>query len=345
MSMRSVATIGFVLILTPAFAYSKSGWKKPYFGATKPGAWVTYVEVNSKALRAVSTYRRLADDEGSARIERRTFYVPDKVPPLWNHFTIRKGFDLSHELIDYMGAVTEGSVSTEDQDTHTFDDAELANVLKGFVSYGPYVVFKAAETIDGKRCDHYTYSLRHDDPPARLEMGDFWMSDSVPFGIIRHKATTTGLDGKVLWTFSRDLIKSGIRPVQPLPSPELLTAKSHSLQEAYEAGLIRITITVPKTPAREKRADHLEMTVESRIEQPFTLSIPAGTTSLFIGPPLDDFAFDVPIARQFALTADHPAKLAVDQSSDLRIIDGRFQTYVFEGTPLYIGNATRGTRK
>jgi hypothetical protein len=338
------ATIALLLLITPALAYSKSGWKKSYFGGTKPGDWVTYVEVNSKALRAVSTYRRLSDDEGSARIERRTSYLPDKVPPLWNHFTIRKGFDLSHELIDYMGAVTEGSVAADEHDTHTFEATELVAALKSFVPYGPHVVYQGTETIAGKRCDHYAYSLRHDEPSVLLEKGEFWMSDSVPFGIVRHTATTTDQNGKVLWTFSRDLVKTGHRPAPPLPSEQFLAAKSHALQEAYDSGLIRITITAPQiAPHEEKQADHLQLTVESRVGRPFMLIVPAGTTSLYVGPPLDDVSFDIPAARQLPLIAEHPVELTVDQSAEMRIIDGSFQTYVFEGTPLVIGKAMRGT--
>jgi hypothetical protein len=340
---RALTTIAFILLLTPAFASPKPGWKKAYFGATMPGCWTTYVEMSSNAPRAVTTYRRLSDDERQPRIERRTSYARDKVPPLWNHFTIRKGFDLSHDLIDFMEAVTEGSASAEEHNTHTFEEAELAEVLNTFVPYGPHVVYQGIETVAEKRCDHYTYSLRHDDEPVRVEKGEFWMSDSVPFGIVRHTATTTDLKGKVLWTFMRDLMKTGVRPAPPLPSPEFLAASSHALQEAYDAGILRISVATPTTGPQEKRSDHLRMTIESRIEQPFTLTIPAGTTTLFIGPPLDDFSFDVPAAKQFPLTADHPAELTVDQSAELRIVTGSFQTYVFEGTPLYVGTAMRGT--
>lgn len=42
--------------------------KTSYFGATKPGAWARYLGVTKDGSRMEYTYKRLADEDGRARM-------------------------------------------------------------------------------------------------------------------------------------------------------------------------------------------------------------------------------------------------------------------------------------
>jgi hypothetical protein len=50
---------------------SAAGWKKPYFGATKPGTWARYLDhsFDPANVDMTVTMTRLGDDQGRAQIE------------------------------------------------------------------------------------------------------------------------------------------------------------------------------------------------------------------------------------------------------------------------------------
>jgi hypothetical protein len=203
---RFSVTLLLVFIAPLALA---SGWKKAYFGAIGPGSWARYDDVSSPPdMKSTTTQTRLADQEGLARISLRMEFANNQYPPVINEYTLESGFPIGHDLIDYMTKISAGSASGGDS-MMTFDANTIDAVRKNSVPYGPVVVFKSTETVGGRNCDRYSYTIKHPGDPVIIETGDLWMSDTVPFGIVKQTFTMKDSSGKVTSKFERNLIASG----------------------------------------------------------------------------------------------------------------------------------------
>ncbi len=195
---------------------SAAGWKKAYFGATKPGTWARYIDHSSETegVDMTTTMSRLGDDDGQARIEMK-MDSGGKYPLVVNRYTLKSGFDVDRDLIDYGPAIVAGVVGDGTDVVTTLDAATVSMIAKAMPQYGPSALFKGSETIDGKRTDHYGYTLKH--PGDSVETGDLWLSDAVPFGVVRNTFTIKESNGKTT-TFERKLAASGSGVAIPAPS-------------------------------------------------------------------------------------------------------------------------------
>ena len=197
-----------LLSLAVSSIASPAGWKKTYFGATKPGSWARYIDHSSDPANPdmTVTQTRLANsDDDQVRIELR-MDSGGKYPMVLNRYTMRSGFDLDRDLIDYGPSITGGSSGDRDDNQQPLDDATAAIMAKVMVPYAPAVVFKGSEVIDGKTTDRYSYTIKRAGPS--VETGDLWLSDAVPFGIVRNTFTIKEENGKST-TFERKLMASG----------------------------------------------------------------------------------------------------------------------------------------
>jgi hypothetical protein len=191
-------------ISTLAFA---AGWKKAYFGATKPGTWARYIDHSSDPANPdmTVTQTRLGDVDGQPRIDIKMDSA-GKYPLVQNTYTLKAGFAVDRDLLDYGPAIAADVVGDGTDVVTTIDAATVAIIANAMPVYGPAVVFKGSETIDGKKCDRYAYSI--DRPGPSVEKGDYWLSDTVPFGVVRNKFAIVE-NGKTT-TFERKLVASGI---------------------------------------------------------------------------------------------------------------------------------------
>jgi hypothetical protein len=199
-----------VLIFLIAPALFAAGWKKAYFGATPPGSWARYSDT-APEMKMTTTMTRLADDGGSARVELLITFANDQYPPVRNSYTLRKGFALDRRLIDYMSGVAAGSIVSGDADPTVLDETTIAAIVKNSAAYEPSATFKGTESVGGKQADRYGYVLHHDGDPATIETGDLWLSDAVPFGIVKQTSVTKDANGKVTTSYERTLIESGAK--------------------------------------------------------------------------------------------------------------------------------------
>jgi hypothetical protein len=325
-----------VLSLTIS-AVASAGWKKAYFGATKPGTWARYIDHSSDPANVdmTVTQTRLGDDEGRPQIELK-MDSNGKYPLVLNRYTMKSGFDVDRDLLDYGPSIVAGAGGDADNQT-VLDAATVKIIAENMAAYGPAVVFKGGEVVDGKKTDRYSYSIKR--PGSSTESGDLWLSDAVPFGVVRNTFTIT--EGAKSTKFERKLIASGAgsAPVSTSAKPPAKTA--FTLKEAYDAGLIRIDAEVDESVKNSEKV-HLHITSKDEAPSPMTVTIPKGKTSLHVDMPIDDFIIDAPSAKTLTLTSDKSADVDVKQAGEQRVMKGKFQISMYEGKPLWSGGATVG---
>ncbi|HEY4641812.1 MAG TPA: hypothetical protein VII75_10750, partial [Thermoanaerobaculia bacterium] len=85
---RTFVLLVLSLAISP-FA-SAAGWKKSYFGATKPGTWARYIDHSSDPANVdmTVTMTRLGDDEGRPQIEMK-MDSNGKYPLVLNRYTMK----------------------------------------------------------------------------------------------------------------------------------------------------------------------------------------------------------------------------------------------------------------
>jgi hypothetical protein len=210
-------------------------------------------------------------------------------------------------------------------------------IAKNMPEYGPSVVFKGSEVIDGKKTDRYSYSIKR--PGPSTASGDYWLSDAVPFGVVRN--TFTIVQGGKTTKFERKLLATGAgsTPVSTAAKPPAKTA--FTLKEAYDAGLIRIDGEVDGAVKNGEKV-HLHITAKEEAPSPMTVTIPKGKTSLHVDMPLDDFIIDSPSAKPLTLTSNKGVDIDVKQTGEQRVLKGKFQITTYERQPLWTGSATVG---
>jgi len=203
---RSLLAILLLVAAPLAFA---DGFKKAYFGATKPGSWAKYT-LKTSAGDMTSLYTRLADDDqGQARIEMRTEFSNKETPTSINRYTLRKGFALDRDLMDYGPGIVAGEMGIAGEVQPT-DPATLAIIAKTLARYGANAKFLGSDTVAGKKCDRYSYTVRFPGDPEQIENGEIWLNDAVPFGLVKQKATTKDPGGKEISSYEETLVESGV---------------------------------------------------------------------------------------------------------------------------------------
>jgi hypothetical protein len=204
--MRRIFVLLLLSLAVTSLA-SVAGWKKSYFGATKPGTWARYVDHSSDPANVdmTVTMTRLPDDDGRPRIEM-MMDSAGKYPPMRTRYTMKNGFNTDRDLIDYGPDIVAGEAGSA-EDALTTLDADTVKIIAGAMRpYAPGVIFKGSEVVDGKKTDRYSYTMKR--PGDSVETGDLWLSDVVPFGIVRNTFTIKEAGGKST-AFERKLVASG----------------------------------------------------------------------------------------------------------------------------------------
>jgi hypothetical protein len=337
--MRRTFVLLVLSLAITTFA-SAAGWKKAYFGATKPGTWARYIDHSSDPANPdmTVTLTRLGDDEGRPQIEMK-MDSGGKYPMALTRYTMKSGFDADRDLLDYGPSIVAGAAG--DADTQTALDANTVKLIaENMPAYGPAVTFKGTEVIDGKKTDRYSYSIKR--PGPSTETGDYWLSDAVPFGVVRN--TFTIAEGAKTTKFERKLVATGAgaAPVSIAATPA--KEAKFTLKEAYDEGLIRIDAVVDEAVKNGEKV-HLHITLKEESPTPMTVTIPKGKTSLHVEMPIDDFIIDSASSKTLTFTTDQGVDIDVKQTGEQRVLKGKFQITTYEGQPLWTGSATVGPAK
>lgn len=219
--MRIVALSLSLFVLIPLTA--SADWKKPYFGATPVGSWATYETKASAAAPSVTTSSRLEDRNGLVRLEDRTSYPGKEYPPSAQRYDLAPGFKLDRDLLDFAKSLVAYSSSTDGAAFQPMPAASIQTMKDAATAYGKVAVFVKTETVNGKECDYYTYSVRNE-AARQIETGEFWLSDAVPFGLVKRTLTNKDGSGRVTWSMEQTLTDSGMTP-KPAPAANTVASK------------------------------------------------------------------------------------------------------------------------
>lgn len=205
---RTALTISICVL---ASLTASADWKKPYFGATPVGSWATYTTKASAGAPSVTTSARLADGNGRVRLEDRTSYPGKEYPPSAQRYELAPGFKLERDLLDFAKSLVTFSSSMSGAAFQPMPAAAVQTMKEMSTPFGTVAVFVKTETVNGKECDHYTYSVRGQ-AAGQVETGELCLSDAVPFGLVRRTSTNKDQSGKVVWSMEQDLTDFGMTP-------------------------------------------------------------------------------------------------------------------------------------
>jgi hypothetical protein len=223
--MRPGALTLSILVLIPLTA--SADWKKPYFGSTPVGSWATYTTKASAGAPSVTTSSRLADRVGRVRLEDRNSYPGKEYPPSAQRYELAPGFTLDRDLLDFAKSLVASSSSTNGGAFAAMPAASVQMMKDAATPFGTVAVFVKTETVNGKESDHYRYSVRNE-ATKQTEAGDLWLSDAVPFGLVKRSLTSKDDSGSVIWSMEQDLTDFGMAPKEAMAATAVPKSQTKS---------------------------------------------------------------------------------------------------------------------
>lgn len=207
--MRVVAVS--VLLVALASSTARAEWKKAYFGQTTVGSWASYRLKSTPGPGSMLTSTRLPDKNGGVQIEDRNTYPGKENPDSIQRYLVAPSFKIEHDLLDYPKSLTGFSSSFDGSSFEQMPLAAVKSMKEMSPAFGQLAVFANTETVNGIVCDHYTYTMKNA-AAGQIETGDLWLSDTVPFGLVKRTATSKDQSGKVAWTLEMTMTDSGKTP-------------------------------------------------------------------------------------------------------------------------------------
>jgi hypothetical protein len=184
--------------------------RKSYFEATKPRAWSEYALTSGSRSKAIFRYQRQKNIDGKIVIELTvtTSIAPGKNSQSKNTYLMSRNFDLGRDGLSFGKFIEKMSMSSSGM-VMQVDEATLNQIRQAEKDFRGVVTFEKTEKMDGRTCDRYTYSLRTHGPVPTIETGTLWLSDSVPFAIVRQVAEVFRPNGTKLSSFVMQLQDCG----------------------------------------------------------------------------------------------------------------------------------------
>jgi hypothetical protein len=201
-----------VAIASPAFAAGATGFQKPYFGATQAGTFARQKATDEKGAVTEYTYARLADVGTDKVIELRYDMLsgPYKGTTSTTTCLVPADYALENDAIAFQAHARRCAASSGGGAVSEYPRATLKAIAQGMTNYGAIVTFKGTETVNGKSSDRYGYEYKgsYMNIPATVT-GDLWLSDAVPFGLVKEVMTQRDAAGKTLTRIETVLVESG----------------------------------------------------------------------------------------------------------------------------------------
>jgi hypothetical protein len=192
---------------------AERGFNKAYFGATRPGSFARHKATDEKGAVTEYTYARLADLESERVIERRFEVVSGQFKGSGSTTAclVPASFPLENDAIDFQvharRCVATPSIGAPPYEYPPDTMKSIADVM---TNYAAIVTFKGTETVGGRRADRYAYQYEGMAVNApSTTTGDIWLSDAVPFGLVREVMTTRDASGKTVTRIETVLVESG----------------------------------------------------------------------------------------------------------------------------------------
>ena len=137
-----------------------------------------------------------------------TSIEPGKNSKSHNTYTMSRNFNLGRDGLSFGKFIEKMSMSSGGMDMQV-DEATLDQIRQAEKDFRRAVTFEKTEKIDGRTCDRYTYSIKTVGPTPTMEKGTLWLSDSVPFAIVRQVAEVFRTNGTKLSGFVMQLQDTG----------------------------------------------------------------------------------------------------------------------------------------
>ena len=204
--MRRLAVIG--LLVAIASTTAAADWKKAYFGQTIVGSWASYRLKSTPGPGSMLKSTRLPDRNGSVQLEDRNTYPGKESTDSTQRYSVAPGFKVERDLLDYPKSLVSFASSLDGTSFEPMPLVAVKTMKEMSPAFGNIAVFAKTETVNGIECDHYTYTLKNA-ASGETETGDLWLSDTVPFGLVRRAASSKDPSGKVTWTLDMTLTDSG----------------------------------------------------------------------------------------------------------------------------------------
>ena len=217
--MHRLPVLVLVSAALPALA-AGAGFQKPYFGATRAGSVARQKATDEKGAVTEYTYSRLAD-VGPDRVIELSYAIVSGQFKGTNSITaclIPGDFPLEQDAIDFQAHARRCVSSTGRSAPTEYPAATMKAIAEGMTNYAAIVTFKGTETVDGKRCDRYGYEYKgaYMNIPATTT-GDLWLSDAVPFGLVKDVMTMRDGAGKTLTRIETVLVGTSEGATTALP--------------------------------------------------------------------------------------------------------------------------------
>ncbi len=321
------SAVALTLLVSSPLVAGPSRWKKPYFGATKPGtsARLRGVDaVTGDVTEAILT--RADDEEGRVVFQRSDEFISGKFKGTKSvsRYEMKPGFPVETEGLSYMRWAAKIAWG-EDAGT-VADAATLKAITSSGVDYGAIIVFKGVETVDGKACDHYAYTTGTG--PGKVE-GELWLSDLVPFATV--KETSRGKDATgAEYRVETKLVAPGVSA----EAAKAAASAPASFGDLYRAGKLSILVEiVPKSST-------VRLTLTNKSDAKLKVVIPKGNTTLEVGTPVGSLDLVAPAEWTLMIAAAGGAAPRFDltQKGTYRPTKGAFTASVYEGQPLFSGS-------
>jgi hypothetical protein len=209
MNRRALLRLGVALLVSIAWLPAGE-LRRSYFEATRPGAWSEYALTSGTHAKAIFRYQRQRNVEGKTVIELTitTPIEPGKNSQSKNIYIMSPNFDLGRDGLSFGKFIEKMSMSSSGMDMQV-DDATLNQIRQAEKDFRGALTFEKTEKISGRICDRYAYSLRTLGPVPTIEKGTLWLSDSVPFAIVRQLAEVLKPNGSKLSSFTMQLQETG----------------------------------------------------------------------------------------------------------------------------------------
>jgi hypothetical protein len=219
------------------------------------------------------------------------------------------------------------------------DEETIRAIVSGATDYGAIVVFKGTETVDGKACDHYTYSYESG-ALGKVE-GEYWLSEKVPFAVVKEVVSGKDATG-ARYRNETKVVESGVRPelAKPGKTPSAAAPPVATLGGLYAAGKLSILVdVVPESST-------VRLTVTNSGETALELVVPKGKTTLSCGEPVEELVLVADAERKLTIPAGSAAPpFELSQKGTRRPTKGSFTVSVYEGQPLFSGTVEMGRVK
>jgi hypothetical protein len=220
--MKTIPAVALLVLGSAAVAAAaEHGFKKAYFGATEVGAFARHQATDETGAVSDYTYARLADVGGDRVLEMRYRVLSGQFKDTQSMTAclVPAAFPLADDAIDFMIHARRCVAATDAKERPTeYPAATMKAIAQGMNDYSALVTFKGTETVDGRQADRYGYTYKGNFKNApSVTTGDLWLSDAVPFGLVKEVMVTRDAAGKELTRIQTVLSEKGTGSQTALP--------------------------------------------------------------------------------------------------------------------------------